>query len=166
MEEDIMANKQIFRDSYKEYATSPEELNTYLSKTKPKVWAFLALIAIFLGLFVFWAIFGTIPNVIECGCEVEADGTAFVVISSDDVQSLNSSSEFNNNEVYYKITGLTATPELAPSSVDRLALYYSGIQDGQSFYRASIQNPNLQPGIYQGKISITPDIPPYKILFN
>ena len=161
-----MDKKNIFRPSYKTNVNSPDELNKFLHTTSPKVWVFLSLIGIFLILFILWSIFGTIPNVIECGCQVDKDNSSYIYINTSEAAYVQPGMKVDIDGKSYIIASLEPNAVKQDGSIDNLALYYSHIGSDDAFYCAKISPAVSSPGIYKALVHITSDIPPYKILFN
>jgi len=162
----IMADRkkgsQIFREKSIERVSAPEQLDQYITVTKPSLWILtVSLLLMLIGALV-WATFGRLDSSSVVGCKIEA-GTVTTYITEAEYKKVKNESYIEINGKKILISEVTG-PTLAGEESDTFLLKSTGIDSGEWYYTV-ICTSDLADGEYKGKV-VYQIISPITFIFN
>jgi hypothetical protein len=144
---DIINNK-IFRKKSIDKINSPEQLNEFITVSKPSIWLLLAAIILLLIGVCVWGVFGTLETKESVVISVN-NGVGHLYLTYDQLDSVSEGMTVYVNDSEGTVTGI----DYAPVNVN----------DGW-YYDASVRI-NISDGVYTSQI-ITDSVAPIYFLFN
>jgi len=152
----------LFRKKSIVEASSPEDLEGYITTAKPSMWLlFLSVIFMLIGLLV-WTVFGTLYSSMEAGCRVDGN-KAEIFIGEGDYEKLREESYIELNGEKYTVFSV-AGPGLADEESDDFLLRAAGIKDDEWYYTLFFST-DLHDGEYKSKV-IYQKISPITFIIN
>lgn len=155
----------IFREKSVERVSSPEQLDSYLKVTSPKVWIILGAIIVLLVGMLCWAFVGKIETSETASCYIE-DGKLYCYTTEEVVKKLDANSviKLDGSDINYEIAELQFIGVIAEEDAELARMV--GVKVGDRAYElvafCDLPNTlNMQPG----KI-VLETVSPITFIFN
>ena len=154
-------DKTIFREKSIERVSSPEELNSYIKSTSPKLWVVLGAIIIFLVGIIIWGTVGRIESGKDVGCVVR-DGQFECLIDEETYSKI-------VDDPYVVIDNGNSGTDITidgpyQATEDDYMFHVSGIKV-HDWYYAVYGNIKAESGNHMG-FFVTESVRPIKFIFN
>ena len=157
--------KNIFREKSVERVSSPEQLDSYLKVTSPRVWVVLCAIIVLLIGVLCWAFVGKIETSETTSCFVE-DGILYCYTTEDVVERLDPESivKLNDSDIRYEIAEVQFVGQVTEEDVEFARMI--GVSVGERVYTliSYCDLPNSL-NIQLGKI-VLETVSPITFIFN
>lgn len=123
----------IFREKSVERVSSPEQLDSYLKVTSPKVWIVLCSIIVLLVGMLCWAFVGKIETSNPASCFIE-DGMLYCYTTEEVVEKIDHESviKLNNSDVTYEIAEIQFVGQITEEDAEFARMI--GVSVGERVY--------------------------------
>ena len=155
----------IFREKSIERVSSPEQLDSYLKVTSPKVWIVLCAIIVLLVGMLCWAFVGKIETSKTASCFIE-DGMLYCYTTEDIVEKLEADSviKLKDSDITYEIAEIQFVGQITEEDVEFARMIGVSVGDRVYILMSYCDLPNSL-NIQLGKI-VLETVSPITFIFN
>lgn len=155
----------IFREKSIERVSSPEQLDSYLKVTSPKVWIVLCAIIVLLVGMLCWAFVGKIETSKTASCFIE-DGMLYCYTTEDVVEKLEADSviKLKDSDITYEIAEIQFVGQITEEDVEFARMIGVSVGDRVYILMSYCDLPNSL-NIQLGKI-VLETVSPITFIFN
>lgn len=143
----------LFRKKSLEKISSPEQVNDYIKTSSVSMWVIFCATAILLAGAVIWGIFGKIDITVDSVAICE-NGSVFCFIAENDIERIHDTAMVRIKTQTYSLTDISKLPVQAKENMSDYALHLADIDEDDWVYYASVNDADLDDGIYDAKIII------------